>query len=94
MELFARLENIEFHINQLKKKCNILQTENDQLQAENRELERKLHKTNQEILGLEETNKLTKLAQSISLSPDNTALKRQIDQIIKEIDQCLILVKQ
>jgi regulator of replication initiation timing len=94
MELFARLENIEFHINQLKQKCNVLQTENDQLRIENKDLERQIYKTTQELHGLEETNKITKLAQSTSPSADNTALKQQIDQIIKEIDQCLILVKQ
>lgn len=94
MELFARLENIEFHITQLKQKCNVLQTENDQLRAENKELERQIYKTTQELKGLEETNKITKLAQSTSSSSDNTALKQQIDQIIWEIDQCLTLVKQ
>ena len=94
MELFARLENIEFHINQLKQKCNVLQTENEQLRAEKRELERQIYKTTQELQGLEETNKITKLAEDTRSFSDNTALKTQIDQIISEIDQCLNLVKQ
>lgn len=94
MELFARLENIEFHIKQLKQKCNVLQTDNDSLRAENKELKNQINRTTQELQSLEETNKITKLAQSTSSSADNTAFKTQIDQIIKEIDQCLTLVKQ
>jgi cell division protein FtsB len=94
MDLFARLENIEFHINQLKQKCIVLQTENEQLRAEKRELERQIYKTTQELQGLEETNKITKLAEDTRSFSDNTALKTQIDQIVREIDQCLNLVKQ
>jgi len=94
MELFARLENIEFHIKQLKQKCNALEKANDNLRAENNQLKNQINKTTDELQSLEETNKITKLAQSTNQSTDNTAFKKQIDQIIKEIDQCLTLVKQ
>jgi hypothetical protein len=94
MELFARLENIEFHVKQLKRRCELLEKENEQLQILNNNLERKLETKTQELLNVVETNKISKLAQSASSSSDTSEFKTQIDQIIKEIDKCLTLVKQ
>lgn len=94
MELFARLENIEFHVKQLKSKCAILENANEQLLLENKSLKQQLEKKTQALLNTEETNKISKLAESASSSTDTTAFKIQIDQIIQEIDQCLILIKQ
>ncbi len=94
MELFARLENIEFHIKQLKTKCDILERENEQLKISNLSLKTQIETKTQYLLNLEETNKISKLAQSAGVAPDNSEFKKQIEQIIKEIDQCLTLVKQ
>jgi soluble cytochrome b562 len=94
MELFARLENIEFHVRQLKSKCEVLERTNEQLRIENRKLKQELETKKQEILNTTETNKFSKLAESVETSADTSEFKTQIDQIIKEIDQCLTLVKQ
>ena len=94
MELFARLENIEFHIKQLQSKCAVLEKENEQLRNTNHTYKQQLETKSQDLLNLEETNKISKLAQSAGTSTDNSEFKSQIDQIIKEIDQCLTLVKQ
>ena len=94
MELFARLENIEFHIKQLKSKCEVLETKNEQLTIENQQLKKKLENNTQELLNFQETNKISNLAQSASLATDTTEFKKQIDQLIQEIDQCLTLVKK
>ena len=94
MELFARLENIEFHIKQLKSKCTILEVANEQLKIENKILNQELKTKTQILLNTEETNKISKLAESAGSSTDTSEFKSQIDQIIKEIDQCLTLIKQ
>ncbi|MDA8886669.1 hypothetical protein OAD66_03635 [Bacteroidia bacterium] len=94
MELFARLENIEFHIKQLKTKCDILEIESEQLKLSNRSLKTQIETKTQDLLNLEETNKISKLAQSASVAPDDSEFKKQIEQIIKEIDECLTIVKQ
>ena len=94
MEIFARLENIEFHIKQLKKKCEVLESENEQLRNINTKLDTGLKTKSQDLLNLVETNKISKLAQSAGHSSDNSELKKQIDELILEIDQCLQLVKQ
>jgi cell division protein FtsB len=94
MELFARLENIEFHIKQLKGKCDVLEKSNEQLTIENKNLKQQLESKTQALLNTEETNKISKLAQSAGSYKDTSAFKSQIDQIILEIDQCLTLIKQ
>ena len=94
MELFARLENIEFHIKQLKSKCTILEVANEQLKIENKILNQELETKTQILLNTEETNKISNLAESAGSSTDSSEFKSQIDQIIKEIDQCLTLIKQ
>ena len=94
MELFARLENIEFHIKQLKSKCEVLENTNEQLQIENKNLKQELETKTQALLNTEETNKISKLAQSANSNTDTSAFKSQIDQIMSEIDQCLTLIKQ
>ena len=94
MEIFARLENIEFHVKQLKKRCEVLENDNDQLRTMNEKLKSDLGLKSQELLNLAETNKISKLAQSADHSSDSSELKNQIDEIIMEIDKCLTLVKQ
>ena len=81
MELFARLENIEFHIKQLKSKCEVLETKNEQLTIENQQLKKKLENNTQELLNFQETNKISNLAQSASLATDTTEFKKlgQVD---------------
>ena len=94
MELIARLENIEFHIKQLKSKCAKLENANKQLLLDNKTLSIKLESKTQALLNNEETNKISKLAESAGSSTDSSAFKNQIDQIMQEIDQCLTLIKQ
>ncbi len=94
MELFARLENIEFHIKQLQAKCAMLESNNEQLTLENKILKQELETKTQALLNNEETNKISKLAESAGSSKDTSAFKTQIEQIIQEIDQCLRLIKQ
>ncbi|MBT6235299.1 MAG: hypothetical protein HOI49_04315 [Bacteroidetes bacterium] len=94
MEVFARLEHIAYLISQLKQKNTALQNQNAELDAENQRLQNQLNKTTEELHSLEETNKIAKLAQSTLSSSDNSAFKKEIDHLIKEIDKCLKLIKQ
>ena len=94
MEVFARLENISFHIKQLKSKCALLEKENEQLKLSNKNLEDELLEKRRAIDNLEETNKITKLAQGSKSTEDKAEFINHIDQLVKEIDKCLILVKQ
>ena len=94
MELIARLENIEFYVKQLKAKHDVLQGENEKLKEKNKNLEDLVNSKKHEIVNLEVTNKNSKLAGSVPPTQDNSELKHQIDLIIKEVDNCLTLVKK
>ena len=94
MEVLARLENITFHIKQLKQKCALLEKENEQLKLSNQNLEQEVQDKTRALVNLEETNKISKLAQGTRSSDDTAEFKNHIDQLVKEIDKCLVLVKQ
>ena len=47
----------------------------------------------EEIQNLEETKKISKLAEGVTNSHDKDELRSQIDSLIREIDNCLVLVK-
>lgn len=94
MELLARLENIEFNVKQLKKKCDALESENVELKEKLANLNGVVQSKQTEINNLKETNKISKLAGSVSSNTDNEDLKNQIDSLISEIDLCLQIVKK
>ena len=93
MELLQRLERIEEYVKNLKTKHDNLLTENVQLKRKVKNLEELLETKNQQLLNLEETNKISKLAGSVSNS-NKSILKEQIDILLQEIDNCLTLVKK
>ncbi len=94
MEVFARLENIALHIRLLKQRCSILQAENESLLKENEELKINVKNTVQDLENLAETNKIAKLAQNYNLVNNNPAFKTQLDELIRDIDECMKLIKQ
>lgn len=94
MDLFSRLEAIEHKIRSFKDYRKKLEKENKRLVEENFLLKNELATKKQEILNLVETNKISKLAQSAIDPQDRSELKLNIEQIIKEIDSCIRLIKQ
>ncbi len=94
MELAGRLQQIEFRIKQLKTKCDTLENENAQLKIVAERLQKEIETKNHELVNLAETNKISKLAQSAHDTDSTTQLKTELAQLIKEIDECLVLVKQ
>ena len=93
MELLARLENIAFYVKELKAKCDDLEAKNSVLSREIERLQTEVKQKDEQILNLEETKKISKLAEGITANGDKDELKAQIDSLIREIDNCLVLVK-
>ena len=62
------------------------------MSAENLELKNKLKDTAQKLKNLEETNKMIKLANSIDNPENRSKFIQKIDQMIREIDQCIELI--
>ena len=66
MELLARLENIAFYVKQLKTKCDELEQKNTQLIAQVEYLQAEIKAREVEIQNLEETKKISKLAEGVT----------------------------
>ncbi len=94
MSVLEQLQNIENLALKLKEKCVLLEEQHDQMAKENARLKEDLNKKEVELHNLAETNKISKLAEGVANNSDNTALKAEIDRMIKEIDSCLKLVKR
>jgi len=92
MELHARLANIELKISQLKEKNEQLIAKNKILTHENTENKVTIKNLMQKLRDMEETNKMIKLAHSIDDSSDRSELMNKIDQMIREINQCIALI--
>ena len=93
MELLAKLENIAFYVKQLKDKCDTLELRTNEMLSEIEQLKNEIKQKDQLIHNLEETKKISKLAEGITANGDKDELKAQIDSLIREIDNCLVLVK-
>jgi predicted nuclease with TOPRIM domain len=93
MELLARLENIAFYVKELKAKCDDLEAKNSVMSREIERLQTEVKQKDEQILNLEETKKISKLAEGVTANGDKDELKAQIDSLIREIDNCLVLVK-
>ncbi|MFY0644626.1 MAG: hypothetical protein JXR19_09200 [Bacteroidia bacterium] len=94
MSLIDRLNHIENKLKSLQNERNQLQHDNLELEKRIGELEAKLENSNAAILNLEEQNKIIKLAGGLSSNQDNEAVRQQIDDLIKEVDHCIKLVKR
>ncbi len=93
MELLARLENIAFYVKELKAKCDDLEAKNSVMSREIERLQTEVKQKHEQILNLEKTKKISKLAEGVTANGDKDELKAQIDSLIREIDNCLVLVK-
>jgi predicted nuclease with TOPRIM domain len=93
MELLARLENIAFYVKELKAKCDDLEAKNSVMSREIERLQTEVKQKDEQILNLEKTKKISKLAEGVTANGDKDELKAQIDSLIREIDNCLVLVK-
>lgn len=96
------MEDNKLQLVQLKNKVEKLINLHEQSLDLNRQLKVKQTQLNDEINGyklrlseLEENNKLTKLAQSISGADQNTKdVKLKINEYIREIDKCLAMINR
>ena len=70
-----------------------MEQKNIQLGAKVDQLQAEIKVREEEIQNLEETKKISKLAEGVTNSHDKDELRSQIDSLIREIDNCLVLVK-
>jgi phage shock protein A len=75
--------------------CNALQEENDLLKQENQSVKTSLTNARNKNTELEEKLRVLKLAKSIEgTSEKSLDIKQKINDFVREIDKCVVLLKK
>nr|WP_068891350.1 hypothetical protein [Pedobacter panaciterrae] len=75
--------------------CNALQEENDLLKLENQSVKVALDTSKSKNTELEEKLRVLKLAKSIEGTSEKTLdIKQKINDFVREIDKCVVLLKK
>ena len=75
--------------------CNALQEENDLLKLENESVKVALDVSKSKNTDLEEKMRVLKLAKSIEGTSEKTLdIKQKINDFVREIDKCVVLLKK
>jgi hypothetical protein len=91
----SQLVQLKLKVEKLINLHNRLVNENNQLKLVQNQLNEDLKNSQQQLLNLEEKNKLIKMAQAVSGNDQNTRdLKLKINEYIREIDKCLALINR
>jgi archaellum component FlaC len=75
--------------------CQALQEENELLKAENKQQKQALDVAKNTHLELDEKIRVLKLAKSIEGTSEKTLdIKQKINEFVREIDKCVVLLKK
>lgn len=75
--------------------CNALQEENDLLKLENQSLSTALDVSKGKTTDLEEKIRVLKLAKSFADTNEKSLdIKQKINEFVREIDKCIVLLKK
>lgn len=75
--------------------CNALQEENELLKLENQTIKTTLEASKNRSTDLEEKLRVLKLAKSIEGTSEKTLdIKQKINDFVREIDKCVVLLKK
>ena len=96
MSLVAdQLNNVLQKTARLIELCNALQEENDLLKQENLQVKAALETTKSRNTDLDEKLRVLKLAKSIEGTSEKTLdIKQKINEFVREIDKCVVLLKK
>ncbi|WP_461788202.1 hypothetical protein [Pedobacter sp.] len=90
-----QLNHILQKTNRLIDLCNALQEENQLLQAENKQQKLALEQAKATQGELDEKIRVLKLAKSIEGTSEKTLdIKQKINEFVREIDKCVVLLKK
>ncbi|PTQ95722.1 hypothetical protein C8P68_105230 [Mucilaginibacter yixingensis] len=75
--------------------CNSLQEDNDMLRLENQSLAVALDTSREKTKDVEEKLRVLKLAKSFSETNEKSLdIKQKINEFVREIDKCIVLLKK
>ena len=90
-----QINSVVIKTTQLIELCNALQEENDLLKLENQSTKSNLENARTKNADLEEKLRVLKLAKSIEGTSEKTLdIKQKINDFVREIDKCVVLLKK
>jgi len=90
-----QLDNVLQKTARLIELCGALQEENDLLKLENQQTKAALQAAKTKQLDLDEKLRVLKLAKSIEGTSEKTLdIKQKINEFVREIDKCVVLLKK
>jgi len=90
-----QLDNVLQKTARLIELCGALQEENDLLKLENQQTKAALQTAKTKQLDLDEKLRVLKLAKSIEGTSEKTLdIKQKINEFVREIDKCVVLLKK
>ncbi|MGF1924854.1 MAG: hypothetical protein ACQUHE_11805 [Bacteroidia bacterium] len=91
----TQLDHVIQKTSRLIELCNALQEENELLTVENKQTKQALEAAKARTLELDEKIRLLKLAKSIEGTSEKTLdIKQKINEFVREIDKCVVLLKK
>ncbi|MCE1167230.1 MAG: hypothetical protein LWX70_03960 [Sphingobacteriia bacterium] len=81
-------------INQLLSKIKLLENENRILKKELEAIQNQNHQYVVKMKEMEEENELLIIAKRINNDQETTDIKERIDELVREIDQCISLLSE
>ncbi len=90
-----QLNNVMQKTAQLIELCSALQEENDLLKQDNTQVKSALETAKIKQMDLDEKLRVLKLAKSIEGTSEKTLdIKQKINEFVREIDKCVVLLKK
>jgi hypothetical protein len=95
MSVAEQLDSVLHKTARLIELCNALQEENDLLLQENQTIKAALTSSKNKNTDLEEKLRVLKLAKSIEGTTEKSLdIKQKINDFVREIDKCVVLLKK
>ena len=93
--LAERMEALEHKLNRVLKDARTLRAENQALQEERRQLRQTIDRQREDSLALQKQIKSSVIAMTMAAGTDEaSALRKQIDHYVAEIDRCIEHLKE
>ena len=90
-----QLSNVMQKTAQLIELCSALQEENDLLKQDNNQVKAALETAKNKQIDLDEKLRVLKIAKSIEGTSEKTLdIKQKINEFVREIDKCVVLLKK
>lgn len=90
-----QLNNVMLKTARLIELCSALQEENELLKLENQQTKAELNAAKMKTIDLDEKLRVLKLAKSIEGTSEKTLdIKQKINEFVREIDKCVVLLKK